>query len=138
MRVNDDYMECNAKQQISESDSVFSFWRRVLQLRHLYVDVFVYGRFEMVDIGHPSVFCYIRIGASATATIITNFKDNSERWVVPKELWPMLGKAKTILTNSGTLCEIQDHIMFLKPFEAFVLLEDASALRIPKPRSERL
>jgi hypothetical protein len=137
MRVNDDYRECNAQRQVDDSDSVFTFWRRLLQLRRHHVDVFVYGRFEMVDICHPAVVCYRRIGATsgATATVIANFTNNTECWAFPPELFPALGRAKTILTNAGTPLEIQpEHTVLLKPFEAFVLLQESAAApaRVPK------
>ncbi|KJR82064.1 alpha-amylase [Sporothrix schenckii 1099-18] len=141
MRVNDDYGECNAQGQLKDADSVFAFWRRLLQLRRHRPDVFVYGRFEMVDMGHPTVVCYRRISATsgATATVVANFTDNDQRWAMPPELWSLPGRARVILTNVGAGSPLEvdvqpDHTVLLKPFEAFVLLEESSAVpsRVPK------
>jgi len=33
MRVNDDYLEWNAEQQIGAGDSVHAFWKRALKVR---------------------------------------------------------------------------------------------------------
>ncbi|KAH6672204.1 glycoside hydrolase superfamily [Halenospora varia] len=50
MRVNDDYQKWNVASQIDDEDSVLSYWKEILALRRKEQDVFVYGRFEMLDL----------------------------------------------------------------------------------------
>jgi glycosidase len=79
MRVNDDYLVCNAEKQIGVNDekaiSVFEFWKKGLQTRKEHKDVFVYGSFELLgpDDDDNPVFAYKRSG-------------NRSAWVVGAEM----------------------------------------------------
>lgn len=46
MRVNDDFKKWNASSQINEESSVFSFWKRALQVRKDY-DVLVSSGYDL-------------------------------------------------------------------------------------------
>lgn len=122
MRVNEDYAQCNAEQQVADPNSIFSYWRSVLELRKNYQDVFIYGQFELVDRENPAVFCYQCIGGTVTATIVANFTEEDQAWVVPPEVIIPLRNGTVVLANYGILGELQDRTLSLKPFEAFVLL----------------
>ncbi|KAH7009019.1 glycoside hydrolase family 13 protein [Ilyonectria destructans] len=126
MRVNDDYMQWNAEDQVTDPMSVFSHWRRVLELRRQHWAVFIYGKFEMVDHDHPSVFCYKRIGKSATAVIVTNFTDSHQELSVSMRLAVTLQSGTLVLANYETLNELRGQTLALRPFEAFVVLEQGS------------
>ncbi|KAH7160998.1 hypothetical protein EDB81DRAFT_642807, partial [Dactylonectria macrodidyma] len=56
IRVNGDYMLWNAEDQVTDPMSVFSHWRRVLELRRQHWAVFIYGKFDVMDHDHPSIF----------------------------------------------------------------------------------
>ncbi|KAF4973863.1 hypothetical protein FZEAL_9181 [Fusarium zealandicum] len=49
MKVNDDFAGWNVESQIRDDDSVLSYWKEMLKLRRAEKDVFVYGRFEMIE-----------------------------------------------------------------------------------------
>lgn len=127
MRVNDDYAQCNAEQQLADPTSILFHWRHVLELRRQYWGVFIYGRFEMVDREHPAVFCYNRIGRTASATIVTNFTENEQQWLPPQATLDSLKNGTTILANYETRGEVQSHTLSLRPFESFVVLEQGSS-----------
>jgi alpha-glucosidase len=73
MRVNDDYRECNAKQQQADKNSVLAFWRKMLTLRNQYRDVFVYGNFEVIDESDEKVFCFTKEWKREKALVVLNF-----------------------------------------------------------------
>ncbi len=124
MRVNDDYMTCNAEQQQRDPTSVFAYWCQVLRLRKQYVDVLVYGSFELLAADDPSVLCYRRDHASGTATIVLNFSGNEYEWRVPPTVAKSWAVGSHILTSYPQPAELGSNgTARLKPFEALVLLE---------------
>ncbi|KAG1808769.1 glycoside hydrolase family 13 protein [Suillus variegatus] len=74
MRVNDDYREWNAEQQIDDETSVHAFWKRALKVRKTH-DVLIYGDFVMLLETHEQVFAYTRNYGSTSALVLLNFKE---------------------------------------------------------------
>ncbi|KAG1894741.1 glycoside hydrolase family 13 protein [Suillus fuscotomentosus] len=74
MRVNDDYREWNAEQQIGDGTSVHAFWRRALKVQKTH-DVLIYGDFVMLLEAHEQVFAYTRNYGSTSALVLLNFKE---------------------------------------------------------------
>ncbi|KAK9233981.1 alpha-glucosidase C-terminal domain-containing protein, partial [Lipomyces kononenkoae] len=118
MDVNEDYKEWNAKSQINDPASVYSYWQSVFRLRRQFKDVFVYGKFDLVDALNESVFAYKRVYGSSEALIVTSFKDTEIKWTVPTEYLTTPGK---ILLTNYDRTDIAEEIV-LQPFEAFVFL----------------
>ena len=81
MRVNDDYKEWNVAAQEGKDDSVLTFWRSMLKLRKEHKEVFIYGRWEEIDVQRSGedVFAYTMTaqgGAGARkALILLNFSE---------------------------------------------------------------
>ncbi|KAG2072103.1 glycoside hydrolase family 13 protein [Suillus decipiens] len=74
MRVNDDYPEWNAEQQIGDETSVYAFWKRALKVRKAH-DVLIYGDFVMLLDAHEQVFAYTRNYGPTSALVLLNFKE---------------------------------------------------------------
>ncbi|KAL2021741.1 hypothetical protein VTK56DRAFT_6684 [Thermocarpiscus australiensis] len=93
MRVNDDYPTCNAAAQVAaggggndHGDHVppYRFWQRALQIRKELADLFVYGRFEVVEDGHPSVFAFTRRdGGERESITVLNFSGEEAEFELP-------------------------------------------------------
>ena len=62
IEVNEDYETWNAASQVTEPSSIFNYWAKILKLRKAWVDVFVYGSFELVGKDHDELFVYVRAG----------------------------------------------------------------------------
>jgi hypothetical protein len=80
----------------------------------------------MVDREHPAVFCYNRIGRTASATIVANFTEDEQEWLPPQATVDSLKNGTTILTNYEARRELRGHTLTLRPFESFVVLEQES------------
>ncbi|KAJ5982790.1 hypothetical protein N7451_012890 [Penicillium sp. IBT 35674x] len=122
--VNDDYQNWNAASQISSSSSVFHYWANILRLRKTWVDIFVYGSFNLVDEAHEELFVYSRVFGKSTAVVVTNFSSKHVEWDVPSELLPILCDG-TILTGNypeRKLISGDGTSIVVRPFEAFVVL----------------
>ncbi|KAJ6440565.1 glycoside hydrolase family 13 protein [Purpureocillium lavendulum] len=123
MRVNNDYVDCNAEQQASDPTSVLSYWRQIFKIRKLYVDTVVYGSFDMIDREHPAIVCYKRAGEAGRVTVVANFTDHEQSWLPPHDLVSCLKNGIPILANYGRPGHLSGDSLLLRPFEAFVLLE---------------
>lgn len=72
LKVNPDYMEINAAEQMDREDSVFNCYRELIRLRKKY-NVFVDGRFQMLCREHPQIFAYTRENGEEKLLVVCNF-----------------------------------------------------------------
>ncbi|KAF2184987.1 glycoside hydrolase family 13 protein [Zopfia rhizophila CBS 207.26] len=86
MRVNDDYPVCNAKEQQADKTSVLAFWKRMLQLRRQYVDLFVHGDFELLDKSNLETFTFSKTWRSQRAVVVLNFTGKEQELVLHGEV----------------------------------------------------
>jgi glycosidase len=82
MRVNDDHCDCNAENQVDDQTSVYSFWKKGLDLRSRHASVFVYGSFDLIDPDHRQIVAYSRTADRGDEKwiCVLNFSGNSVRW----------------------------------------------------------
>ncbi|KAF2740383.1 glycoside hydrolase [Polyplosphaeria fusca] len=86
MRALDDAAICNAKQQQSDKSSVLSFWKRMLQLRKQYSDLFVFGEFDLLDKSNLEVFTFTKTWQNKKALVVLNFTAEEQKLVYPTEV----------------------------------------------------
>lgn len=126
-RVHDSYPTCNAQAQVGVPSSPFEHWAQVLRLRKQMPDLFVYGRFEMVDAAHEDVFAYRRMfegegRGRQEAIVVCNFRRWDVVWAVPEGV--RVRNRGLLLSSYGKLQRRGDGLVVLRPFEAFVCLLD--------------
>lgn len=82
MRVNDDYKDWNVEKQNGDKQSVLAYWREVLALRQKEKNVFIYGRYEMLDVERSGehIFAYTMTSfdGAKSALILLNFSDEEQ------------------------------------------------------------
>jgi glycosidase len=86
--------------KISDPESVFWYWANVLKLRKTWADVFVYGKFALVDADNKNVFVYSRSFGEQTALVVLNFSETCVEWEPSKEALPVLARGKILLGNT--------------------------------------
>ena len=91
MRVNDDFQTVNAERQTKAGGvgevSVWQFWQRCLRRRKEFKDVFVYGRFELLESGDAeSVVAYCMSSSEAVFVVVLNFSGNEVEWEMPRSV----------------------------------------------------
>ncbi len=72
IKVNPNYTEINAKQQLKDPDSVFACYKTLIQLRKTY-EVFADGAFELLLENDPEFFAYTRENQQEKIFVICNF-----------------------------------------------------------------
>ncbi|KAJ9638726.1 uncharacterized protein PV06_02149 [Exophiala oligosperma] len=85
MRTNDNYVDINVEKQVKETDSVLSFWKRMLALRKQYSDVFVHGTWRTLDAENPATMTYVKDGGDKRALVVLNFTEKSQPSNIPEE-----------------------------------------------------
>jgi oligo-1,6-glucosidase len=70
--INDNYQEINVENDLSNPDSIFYYYQKLIELRHN-CDLVVYGDYEVLDMDDEEVFTYRRRYNDETLLVINNF-----------------------------------------------------------------
>ena len=73
LKVNPNYKTINADNQLSDPDSVFSYYQRLIRLRKGH-PMFREGTFRLVLADHEDIFAYTRTTATAQLLVVCNFR----------------------------------------------------------------
>ncbi|KAF2168852.1 glycoside hydrolase family 13 protein [Zasmidium cellare ATCC 36951] len=71
--------EINLADQMTDSDSVYNFWRSMLDLRKYNKDLFVYGDLEFVDNESETFMVYRKTAGCECVLVVLNFSDQVDR-----------------------------------------------------------
>jgi oligo-1,6-glucosidase len=80
MRLNNDWKKKNAKMQSEDPDSLLEFWKRLLKLRKEYKDIFVYGRYELVETKEDEVFAFTKVSQETKSLTVLNMSGEPKNW----------------------------------------------------------
>lgn len=114
IKINPNYKQINAAQQINDPDSVFSCYRDLISFRKKY-SVFIDGTFRMLLADDENIFAYIRENGDFRLLVICNFYDRT----VKCPLKEPAGAVKLLICNY----ENTDRMDVLRPYEARMYLE---------------
>ena len=84
IKVNDNYDKINAKSQVDDPDSIFSCYKKLVQLRKDY-PVFVDGKFTLLLEDDENIFAYSRKNEEKTMIVVCNFFDKEIPMPLAKE-----------------------------------------------------
>ena len=115
IRVNSNYKEINAKQQLSDPNSIFHYYQKLIRLRKE-KPVIVYGTFEALYRDHDQIFAYTRTLEGEKLLTVCNFSEHVAKMEIPEEFQK---NAECLITNLGR--KDFGKKVVLKPYEAFVL-----------------
>jgi oligo-1,6-glucosidase len=86
IKVNPNYKEINVKQALEDPDSVYHYYRKLIQLRKEH-PVLIYGDYEDIsEQGHESVYAYTRTLEDQTLLVIVNHADRINTFVLPSHV----------------------------------------------------
>ncbi|WP_409291784.1 glycoside hydrolase family 13 protein [Peribacillus sp. SCS-37] len=72
MKSNPNYADINVEAQKQDSDSIYHFYKRMIELRKKH-EVLVYGDYELLHESHPAVYAYTRSLDGKTILVVCNF-----------------------------------------------------------------
>lgn len=108
IKVNDNYDKINAKSQVDDPDSIFSCYKKLVQLRKDY-PVFVDGKFTLLLEDDENIFAYSRKNEEKTMIVVCNFFD--------KEIPMPLAKCEGMEVLISNYKDTSD-MSVLRPYEA--------------------
>ncbi|MGM0837853.1 MAG: glycoside hydrolase family 13 protein [Bacillota bacterium] len=116
IKVNPNYPEINAQKALEDPDSIFHYYRKLIELRKKH-EIIVYGAFDMLYEDHPEVFAYTRTLNDETLLVVTNFSGNIHRftWEHPTHF-----EAKELLISNYDVKDEDVREFTLRPWEARV------------------
>jgi alpha-glucosidase len=117
MRTHDLYREINVKKQEADPESVLSFWKKALQLRKEYRQLFIHGAFEVLDFGNQEVFCFVKSRGEEQALVILNFTSTEQ----PCPQSEMAAQMKLLISNYAATSE---GARKLQPYEGRIYLAE--------------
>lgn len=118
--VNPNYTEINARKEMSNPDSIFNYYKKLIQLRKKY-PIIIEGKYTLLkNYGNP-LYAYTRENSGQIMLVILNFSDNNTYLPSPqtKALNP---EGYKLLISNYSQEEMQKEI--LKPYEARVYIID--------------
>ncbi|MCM3791081.1 alpha-glucosidase [Domibacillus indicus] len=118
--VNPNYEEINVKQALTNPDSVFYHYQKLIKLRKQH-EVIAYGTYELILDDHLQVYAYTRILENETLLVLNNFSAEAADLQLPKnieyesaELLVSNEPAEGALTPSITLTPYESRVYLLK------------------------
>ena len=112
--VNPNYKEINAKAETADPNSVFHYYKKLIELRKKN-PIMVYGKYDLMLEDSEELFVYTRTLDEEKLLVVCSFCDHGTSFTVPDEF---VGAPCLIsnMENAYGKAEIT-----LKPYEAFVL-----------------
>lgn len=116
LKVNPNYKEINVKKQLTDEDSVLSYYRKLLALRKSeeWKEVFTYGKFIPLFETEDNIFAYERKLNNKSAIVIANF--NREE----KTLQFDNMANRSVLLNNMKNVQVNDNQITLQPCQVIV------------------
>lgn len=109
IKVNPNYTEINAEAAVNDENSIYHFYRQLIQLRRL-MPVLIYGNYTVVDKNHSEIYAYTRSLDGETVLVLLNFSDTVTRFetdlnIYNKEL--VIGNYEVSNADSNSVFELQ-------------------------------
>ncbi|UYZ24410.1 glycoside hydrolase family 13 protein [Mesobacillus jeotgali] len=121
IQVNPNYTEINARQAVNDENSIYHYYRQLIQLRKEH-PIIVHGRYDILVPEDESIYVYTRTLEFQKLLVLLNFTDKEQGFAVPVELQ---GKKNEILISNYDAGEAYGSDVSLRPYEAIVyLIED--------------
>lgn len=80
MKVNPNYKEVNAASQVNDPNSLYNFWKKALEVRKKYKDLFIYGALEILDFDNQKLFSYTKSSGNTKAYVVLNFTSETVKF----------------------------------------------------------
>ena len=113
--VNPNHTEINAEAALEDPDSIFYYYRKLIQLRKTY-SVFRAGFFKLLDPEEERIFAYTRKSKEGCLLVVCNFTEE----VLPLSLPTAFQNAKRLIGNYPTTENC------LRPYEAAMYYTERS------------
>ena len=117
LKVNPNYKEINVKKQLTDEDSVLSYYRKLLALRKSeeWKEVFTYGKFIPLFEAEDNIFAYERKLHDKSVMVLANF-GREEKTLQFDNM-----ANRSVLLNNMKNVQVNDNQITLQPCQVVVL-----------------
>lgn len=120
MKVNQNYSTVNVENQIEDKNSIYHFYKKVIQLRKAH-EIFIYGSYHLLLPENNKLFVYKRMLNDLEAYVVTNL--SSESVVCTLAETTSLSSNELRLSNYEVEAHDATNQLHLKPYEARVYVK---------------
>ncbi len=117
IKLNPNYREINVKNSLTDPDSVFHYYRKLIRLRHEH-PVIVYGTYDLLLDAHEEIYAYTRTLEEERLLVILNFGKGSPVFALPRDI-PVSGQ-DLMISNYPVDAASDISVLTLRPYEARV------------------
>ncbi|MFA9559267.1 alpha,alpha-phosphotrehalase [Evansella sp. AB-rgal1] len=118
INVTNNYKEVNAEQAIYDPDSIFYFYKKLIQLRKEY-DIITHGDYQLLHEGDKQLFAYIREYDDEILLVVNNFYEETAKFTFSGKQKLADYHCELILSNYDDSEANPSHIA-LRPYESLV------------------
>jgi oligo-1,6-glucosidase len=119
LMVNPNYTEINAEKAISDPNSIYHYYKKLIQLRKTY-PIVVYGKYDLMYPDHEKIAAYTRTLENEMLLIVTNFSSEQPIFNLPETI---SYKSHDLLISNYAVESNENIKSFqMKPYEARVYL----------------
>ncbi|WP_202081631.1 glycoside hydrolase family 13 protein [Caldalkalibacillus salinus] len=119
LKVNPNYKDINAKQALSDQDSIYYFYQKLIKLRKEH-DVIVYGTYDLILEEHEHIYAYTRTLNEEQLVVLCNFTSEEVYFELPHGI--KKGTSELLLSNVEEIGNEIPSSGRLSPYEARVYL----------------
>ena len=84
LKINPDYKKINAADEAKDVNCPLNYFKKLIQLRKDNIDLFVHGKYELIDRENPNVFAFTRTSAKEKVLVLLNFSKEISTSEIPK------------------------------------------------------
>lgn len=107
MKINENYKEINAENQLADEKSVLNFYKKALSIRKEYIDIISSGEFIPVDENNKEIFAFIRKLKDKGLLVVCSLSPNKAIFNIGRKF----ESSKLVLTNSDNPVELSASII---------------------------
>lgn len=119
LQVNPNYKEINAKQAVEDPNSVFHYYKKLIELRKEN-PIMVYGSYDLIMPDHDKIYAYVREYEGQKMIVMLNFSADTPVFELPEELED--GSKELFISNYDVDSSEDIKRVELRPYEARVYL----------------
>ncbi|AOR24823.1 alpha-glucosidase [Clostridium taeniosporum] len=115
LKVNENYKLINAESQINDENSVFTFYKKLINLRKSdeFKDAIIYGEFKPILEEYDNIFAFYRKGEDKNIMIIANYQRDEQEIEMPSY--------KNVLINNYETVNAEENKLKLQGYQVLIL-----------------